>query len=109
VIAGYIDKWARSQTTLRGWRVNDALKSQMKSEIQGLESRMDISDLFLYQSMCNSLRAFSNLVLGSFFKACGKEDVGFQERATWLSNRGTDGGEAYVIREAAMIILSEWR
>ena len=81
------------------------LEERVDARTRSLEERANMAELFMHQGMSTALRAFCDLILSAFFKVCGKEDVGFAERATWLTRRGADGAKAFVIQEKVTLLL----
>ena len=69
---------------------------QLQKRLEVTEKQLEVIELFSHQGMSNALRAFCDLVLAAFFKACRKEAAGFQERAAWLANSGADGAYAFL-------------
>ena len=77
----------------------------MRSTHNGLEERLQVSEMFLHQGMCNALRAFCDFVLNAFYHACEKDAVEFADRAVWLPDTGSDGAEAFVARSGVTFLV----
>ena len=81
----------------------ETMFEESAKEVKSFREELEVSKLFSHQGMSNALQAFCDFVLVAFFKACGKEAIGFQERVAWLANHGA--GEVFVTREAVILTL----
>jgi len=83
----------------------DEVKKDFEMAIHDMEEQLEVFELFQHQGMGNASRAFCDVVLDAFYKACGKGSMKKEEKAKWLLDQEPTGAQAFVTKGVTLVLF----